>query len=204
MRYLKVILTVLMAGLLLLVPLSACSSSPEEGEGSTEESTGRPVVLLPEDTAPTIVGSSSLDSVDAIQEIGVSGNGIILEAVRSLGSGVVYDGLNASGKRLWKASPAEEWAVNPNVAIPDGFPTLVVPVGTEIALYNHTEHDVSTDYYMNFSSGETYAPDELPAEAGVYIRVVICNVPRPSSSDPEPEIGAFFGEYLYFVVVSFE
>ncbi|MBR2907872.1 MAG: hypothetical protein IKC26_07535 [Clostridia bacterium] len=206
MRILKIILTVMLAGLLLALSLSSCNSSSSAGggEGSSEESTGRPVVLLPEDTAPTIVPSASLDSVEDIETVGIMGNGIILEAECSRGKGVFYDGLNANGKRLWKPSPAEDWAVNPNVAIPDGFPTLSAPVGTEITVYNHTDYDVSDDYYMNFSSGETCAPDELPEEAGVYIRVVTFDIPRPSATDQEPEIGDFFGEYLYFVVISFE
>ena len=206
MRYLKLILTALMVTLLLLSPLTSCKNPAggENGGDPSDDTTERPVVIDPEDTAPTIVASPSLGSVSAIREIGVEGNGIILEAGKSAGNGMIYDGLNANGKRLWKASPAEKWVVNPNAAIPEGFSTLVVPVGTEVTVYNHTAHEVSADYYMNFSSGETYAPDKLPSEAGVYIRVVTVNVPRPTSADPDPEIGAFFGEYIYLVVVALE
>lgn len=207
MRYLKFILTALMVTLLLLTPLTSCQNPTGGGNGGdpSDDTTERPVVIDPEDTAPTIVASPSLGSVSAIREIGIEGNGIILEAGKTKGEGRIFDGLSSRGGRLWKASPADNyWVVEPNRAIPEGFSTLVAPVGTAVTVYNHTAYEITSDYYMDFSSGETYEPEKLPAEAGVYIRVVTIDVPKPSSSDPDPEIGAFFGEYIYLVVVAFE
>ena len=104
---------------------------------------------------------------------------------------------------MWKAVLAEAWAVNPNVAIPEGFPTLVASKGSEVSVCNRTGHEITSDYYVDFASGESFEPNALPDTAGIYIRVVTIEIPRPSRYDPDPEIGAFFGELYYFVVVAF-
>lgn len=199
MRSLK-FLTLFIALLLIFVPLSSCDGEGEE-ESSDER---RPIVLEPEVTAPTIVPSPSLNSEDEIDEIGFVGNGMILSANKAKGTGVIFDGLTSQGMPLWKASQGDPWPIEPNAMVPEGFPTLVVPVGTEIKICNRTEYEIESDQYMDFSTGESYEVDSLPAGAGIYIRMSTLNIPRPSDGFDEIEKGAFFGEYRYFVVVSFE
>lgn len=199
MRPLK-FLTLFMVFLLVSVSLFSC-----DNEGEAESSDERkPIVLEPEITDPTIVPSPSLNSEDEIDEIGFVGNGMILSANKTKGTGVVFDGLTSGGMPLWKASQGDPWPIEPNAMVPDGFPTLVVPVGTEIKICNRTEYEIESDQYMDFSTGESYEIDSLPERAGIYIRVSTLNIPRPADGFEQIEKGAFFGEYRYFVVVSFE
>lgn len=199
MRSMKSVLTVLLA-VLLLLPLNACGVS---GGGGVDTTQNPGVIVDPPDTAPTIVPSPSLESPEAVSEIGIQTADMILSGVKTLGKGKVYDGLNPKGKPLFKASNEEEWAVRPNIAIPEDFPTLVTSVGTEISLINHTAYEVISDQYVNFSSGETYELADIPAEAAVYIRVVTVEIPSPTSY-LDVEVGTFFGEVKYFFVISFE
>lgn len=201
MRSLHLLLTVLLAVMLILVTVTACGRGTDgdgTGSGDSEDDTD------PAFTVPPIVPSPSLDSLEMIEEIGVQAGDVILAAEQSRGDGAIYDGLNKMGKRLWKASNAEIWAVEPNRAIPEGFPTLRVSEGTEVTAVNHTAYEIVSDQYMSFLSGETYDASDLPAGAGVYIRIMTVEIPRPSVYDEDPELGAFFGEMNYFVVVAFE
>ena len=203
MRFLKS-LTLFLSFLFVLLSFLSCNGSGG-GKGNGESSiTGGPVVLEPENVAPTIVPSPSLKSEDEIVEVGFVGGEIILSAERSNGLGVSFDGLNKYGKPLWKACAATMWPVNPNRAIPEGFPTLVVPKGTAVTLCNRTGYDVESDQYVDFFTGDSYTGETLPKGEGVYIRVVTVNVPKPDGRYDLIEKGAFFGEVQYTIVISFE
>lgn len=197
-----------LALLLVLIPLSSCkggsSGGSESGSGEGSSTDRPPVVYEPEDTAPTIVASPSLDSEDEILELGFTANGIILSAERSNGAGSVLERLNDKGKPIWRAVADEGWAVKPNVAIPEGFPTLVVPAGTAITVCNKTGYEITSDQYVNFSTAETYNVEALPEGAGIYIRMITVNLEKPTDSFDEVAEGMFFGECRYFLIVSFE
>lgn len=208
--------TALLLAVFLLLSLAAC--------GGTGSGTGTKPNILPEpddtdngygdlslpiiipDSEPelilNIVPSPSLSGADAVETFGFSAAGTVLEARSSFGGGVSFGGLNEKGFRLWEPKNPDLWAVDPGKQIPDGFPTLVLPVGTEIEFINCTDHDVVTSNFVNCYTGESLGAD-LPTVRGEYILMVTVNVPRPSAIEPLPAVGAVFGDWYYFVVVSF-
>ena len=207
MHFLKSILAIVMILMLILVPLSACDNGSGNGENTEPSENGK----NPEDTteAPetdlvlTIVPSPSLSSEFAVESVGVRVGDVILACNGSFGGGSVFDGLNESGRPLWKSAEAELWPIDPGQPIPNGFPTLVVSPGTEIELINNQGYEVTLESYMDYVSGENCG-SVLPTDAGVYLLMITVNNPRPGSSDPTPSIGDKFGDWNYFVVVSVE
>ncbi len=206
MRSLKSILTLSVALLLVLSVLSSCGGNTASGGGESgggDETTKDPLVLKPEETEPELVPSPSLGGIDEIVEVGFSAGDVVVEAERADGVGVTLERLNQKGKPIWKAIADSGWAVQPSKAIPEGFPTMIVPIGTTVELHNHTSYEISSDLYVDFSGSKEYAPDELPEGEGIYIRVVTINIPKPTDNFESITPGEFFGECRFFLVVGF-
>lgn len=199
----------LLALSMILVPFTACSGSDngadtttdyrDDGANDPEDETTEPETEL----TIVIVPSPSLSSEDEVEEIGIHVGNTIVACEGSFGGGSVYDGTNSSGRPLWKTSAAELWPIDPGVNIPEGFPTVVMTPGAEIAVVNNGGYQFSAINYMDYATGESCGAD-TPTAVGVYLCHITVTNERPGAADPLPELGDQFGTWNYFVVVSVE
>ena len=205
MRSYKILLAVLLLTILTLMAFTACSDNESGGDTSAPvgEGAGEPTVAPETDLVLAPVASASLGSTDAVEKIGVQAGDVIVEAAGCYAGGAVYRGENDQGRPIWGIGTAEPWPFSHEEQIPAGFPTVFVKADATVDVINNSGLDVVEEYYMDYLTGEIISV-ELPAEAGIYVRMITVEDPRPGLGDPRPALDAVFGEWYYFVVVVVE
>lgn len=211
MHILKTVFSLLLILLLVLVPFTACGSPAGDdgvttdgrGDGGTEKGPEDETTAPETELTIVIVPTPSLSSEGDVKEIGIRAGDTIISCTGSFGGGSIYDGTNASGRPLWKSASAEVWPIDPGVNIPEGFPTIVVQPGTELTVVNNGGYEVSLTTYMNYESGLDVGAT-APTLPGTYLFRITATNKRPGASDPLPELGAKFGDWNFFAVVSVE
>ena len=211
MRYYHRLISIFLLLFLLLTAIAACANRGSGG-GRPQTTTVDPFDWNDDFTAGTeppdtlvieIVPSPSLSGVDEIENVGVVVGDVILSAEGCFGGGAIFGGVNQHGSRLWEAAAAEEWPVLPGRSVPESFPTVIVNAGDTLEIVNHTEGTVTDVTYIHYRTGKDVG-QTLPTARDAYICKITVELERPGSVGPLPELGAKFGEWNYFVVVSVE
>jgi hypothetical protein len=92
----------------------------------------------------------------------------------------------------------------PGCPISKVIPVLIVPLGEEIEIINHSGREITEDRYTNYKTGERLPVGTAPTEAGIYILRLYIHIPLPTEPDPSIEIGTVFRDLSYYFIVMFE
>ena len=193
-------------------PPTASGTEAPSGETTAEETTAEETTAE-ETTELVLTASPSLGSVEDVLGVGLRYGDTILEGLLYGGSGgVMYNGAFENGTVNWSPMEGPDsrlpyqdiLPLAPGCPISKVIPVLIVPLGEEIEIINHSGREITEDRYTNYKTGERLPVGTAPTEAGIYILRLYIHIPLPTEPDPSIEIGTVFRDLSYYFIVMFE